>query len=165
MSIYNEDKILEKMRDEQYDSFQIYNLTNYIPSSKICYYIIKEKLENYVNLICEYYLDHETENCEILEENIKDALYNFIIDNDEIDERQIEIIGLYLESITITDEYVDKINFLIRKTTNDKLKEILNIFIGNDKVLDDLLENMKKINEFNKIKEYEEINKSQCNIL
>lgn len=54
----SEEEIIEYICDKDNDARVIYELTlnGYIPSEKVCYYIILYELEKYENLVCEYYL-------------------------------------------------------------------------------------------------------------
>jgi len=171
----NEEKIITYMKEKKQDK-KIYELVknkNFIPTEKLCYEILKYKLEDYVNLICEYYLGSDIQiklfelrkqpkmnylefvklldtkpsknlNCVILEENIKNAVYNFILDtnSDEIDNQHIEIINLYLETINIDESYKNKIENLIQIIkNNEELKKTLQVHIGIESELDALIDN------------------------
>ena len=161
----NEEYILNYIKDKNSDAKNIYKklLEGYIPSQKVCEIIIENKLTNYLNLICEYHLGPQVQNklydartagksqTEIinlimksatkkipveLEDNIKNAIETFILSNIDVDKEQVEIINLYLESVTIDEKYEERIAYLLSVTHNDKLREILEVHIGIDPLLD-----------------------------
>jgi len=165
-----EEDILNYVINPQNNPKEIYNLLlniNYIPSFELCKIIIENKLHSYVNLICEYHLGAKIQNelydmrnnninkkkiidliikskstkiPKKLEENIKKSI--LIFGSRNIDEEQLIILNLYLESIKIDNEYKAKLQYLISVTNNIEIKKLFETHIGIDPLLDNIINNI-----------------------
>ena len=129
--------IIKYMDNPTNDPILIYNLREnyYEPDKYICLHILKNQYMNYLNMIIEY------EISEKLEKNIIQSIELFLLNNNDITEKQYEIMGAYFESINCI-EYISQITKLIMNANNKELKDFLGIWIGIDKELDKFIMNM-----------------------